>query len=261
MEKTSKVNIWIQKFKCFQVFWHENVLLLLHRGTVESGWSFQSPSPPQWSAPGAPEWQSAGPLCTERWEGFVWPPAWTASSALPGRQLASPGPEHNMEKKQNQNLSELLSFLLETCEPWRFGKSKKNHTFVRVPFMVMAVLTKSIISSSSRISWYFSCSCLLPCSRSLLAPKLREAVFSLSSSQRPCSPPSSIGVSSSSSSLWGTSCSVQRGKKQIWANKPQGCWAISGHWPLNLLCFSSPLACSICSSSPLVLWLPLSCNL
>ncbi|KAF3839508.1 hypothetical protein F7725_018225 [Dissostichus mawsoni] len=33
----------------------------------------------------------------------------------------------------------------------------------------------------------------------LLAPKLREAVFSLSSSQRPCSPPSSMGCSSSSS--------------------------------------------------------------
>lgn len=91
----------------------------------------------------------------------------------------------------------------------------ENPTFsVRVPFIVMAVLTKSIISSSSRISWYFSCSCLIPCSRSFLAPKLREAVFSLSSSQRPCSPPSSMGVSSSSRSLWGTSWSAQGGREK-----------------------------------------------
>lgn len=95
-----------------------------------------------------------------------------------------------------------------TCEMnleiWKWPK-EPNTFSVRVPFIVMAVLTKSIISSSSRISWYFSCSCLMPCSRSFLAPKLREAVFSLSSSQRPCSPPSSMGVSSSSSSLCGTS--------------------------------------------------------
>lgn len=107
------------------------------------------------------------------------------------------------------------------------GFAPLNLTFsVSVPFMVMAVLTKSIISSSSRSSWYLSCSRLMPCSRSFLAPKVREAVFNLSSSQRPCSPPCSMGISSSSRSFWGTSWQQTKWNCIRW-NTPRCCFSRS----------------------------------
>lgn len=102
---------------CFWVFWCGNAILLLHKGTVESVWSFQSPSPPQWSAPGAPEWQPAGPLCMGRWGDFFWPPAWTASSALPGTELGSPGPDtHKWSKGQIKTRLHHLFFYLITTQ-------------------------------------------------------------------------------------------------------------------------------------------------
>ena len=67
-----------------------------------------------------------------------------------------------------------------------------------VPFMVMALVTKLIISSSSSTNWYLSCSSFSRRSLSSLAPKCRVAVATRASSQRLCSPPASWPPSSRS---------------------------------------------------------------